>query len=364
MEKIVITKISAICGVGRDIQEIFNNVLEGKIVPHKINFKLPEINNPDYNLRCNRILLHCMNSMQNEINDLITKYGKKRIGIVVGTTNSGIEEFEKSGNLKHVQFGNPAEFLSKYLKTENFYASVSTACTSGAKAFSTAVKLLNSGICDAVITGGTEPLASLPHYGFGALEVLSSKLTNPFSKNRDGMNIGEGGALFILEKNVENGIEILGVGETSDAYHSATPDPDGTEAVRAIEIALNQAKLKPADIDYINLHGTGTLSNDTMEANAVYKIFNNNVFVSSTKPLTGHCLGASASIELALCCQMLTNNPKKQLLPHIFDGQYDKSLPEIKLVEKGTTIERLNICMSNSFGFGGTNAAIIIGNKK
>lgn len=363
MGKIFITKKAAICGLGKDIKEIFNNALKGEITPHKINAQLPEINDTAYNLRCNQILLHCVNQIKGDIENLIKKYGKDRIGIVIGTTNSGIQEYETSKDIKHVQFGNPAEFLAKYFGFTNFYASVATACTSGVKTFSTAIKLLNSGICDAVLVGGTEPLADFPQYGFGALEVVSKTTSNPLSKNRSGMNIGEGGALFILEKNAEKGIEILGLGETSDAYHAATPDPEGTQAAKAIEIALKQAKLHPEDIDYINLHGTGTISNDLMEANAVHKIFDDKVYASSTKPLTGHCLGAAASVEIALCCEMLTNNPEKRLLPHVFDGNYDEQLPKIKLANKNSKSEKLNICMSNSFGFGGTNAVIIMGNK-
>ena len=364
MGKIFITKTSAICCLGQDIGEIFKNALNGVIRPHKISTKLPQIEDFNYNLRCNQILLHCVNNMRKEIEDLIKKYGKDRIGIVIGTTNSGIQEFERDGELKYAQFGNPAEFLAKYFGFTNFYASVSTACTSGVKAFSTAIKLLNSGICDAVLTGGTEPLADLPQYGFGALEVLTDELTNPMSKNRNGMNIGEGGALFILEKDAEKGIEILGLGETSDAYHAATPDPEGKQAVRAIEIALKQANLSPEDIDYINMHGTGTISNDIMEANAIHKVFDDKVLVSSTKPLTGHCLGAAASVEIAMCCEMLADNPEHRILPHIYDGVYDDKLPKINLADKNSRAGKLNICMSNSFGFGGTNAVIIMGNKR
>ena len=119
--------------------------------------------------------------------------------------------------------------------------------------------------------------------------------------------------------------------------------------------------MKPEDIDYINLHGTGTLANDLMEANAIFQVFGDKVPTSSTKPLTGHCLGAAASIEIALCCQMLKNNPQNLLLPHIFDGEHDDELPKIKLVQKGEKTDKLQHIMCNAFGFGGTNAVIIIG---
>lgn len=361
MERIFITQTSAVCNLGQNIHEIFKNAIEGRICPQKINFELPKIEDADYNIRCNQILLHCLKDLQ--IENLVKKYGKKRVGIVIGTTNTGIEEFETSKNMKHAQFGNPAELLQKHLGLEGFYASVSTACTSGAKAVSTAIKLLNNNICDAVIAGGVESYASLPEKGFKALEVLSDELSLPMSKNRKGMNIGEAGALFVIEKAAE-GVEILGIGETSDAYHAATPEPEAFQAINAINSALNQAGLKPEDIDYINLHGTGTIANDAAEAFAINKVFGENVYASSTKPLTGHCLGAAAAIEIALCCEMLMHNPEKHLLPHIYDGEYDSALSKIKLVFQNTKAERLKICMSESFGFGGTNAVIILGKPK
>lgn len=360
MEEFIITQTSAICNLGENISEIFKNAIKGEICPHKITSELPAIADKNYDIRCNRILLHCLNNLNTK--DLIKKYTSKRIAVVIGTTNTGIEEYETTQNLKHAQYGNPAEFVQKFLNLEGIYMTPSTACTSSLKAISTAIKLLKENFCDAVIAGGVDSLASLPQKGFGALEVLSDELSNPMSKNFTGMNIGEGGALFVIEKNALAGVKIMGIGETSDAYNAATPEPEGVQAKKAILKALNEADLKPEDIDYINLHGTGTQSNDTMEAKAVYDIFKDKVFSSSTKPLTGHCLGASSAVEIALCTEMLLNNPEKFLLPHIFDG--DVITPEIKLVKKGQKAEKLDICLSNSFGFGGTNAVIILKRKK
>ena len=217
----------------------------------------------------------------------------------------------------------------------------------------------------------------MPSYGFHALEVLSHEKTNPFSKNRSGISLGEGGALFVVTKTAEfldaktqrskeaksvsEAVKcalLLGIGETSDAYHSATPDPDGTQAVNAIQLALKDANLKPEDIDYINLHGTGTISNDLMEANAIYKVFGDKVPASSTKPLTGHCLGAAASIEAFICYQILKG--ERNLPIHKFDGEYDENLPKINLVNEKTPQKNIKTCMSTSFGFGGTNAVMIL----
>lgn len=348
----------------------------GKFYFGKLEKDFEPIDDERYDLRCNRVLKYLVDKLD------LSGFEKDEIGIVIGTTNSGIQEFEDSENKHHAELGNPAEFLKWYLGTRNYAASVSTACTSGTKAFSTAVKLLQNDVCKVVIAGGIDTLAAMPSYGFHALEVLSHEKSNPFSKNRDGISLGEGGALFVLTKDVKMQkcldvksitnvgricksdneiVALLGIGETSDAYHSATPDPDGVQAVRAIQLALDDAGLKAEDIDYINLHGTGTVSNDLMEANAIYKVFGDNVPASSTKPFTGHCLGAAASIEAFICYQILKG--KRNLPIHKYDNEYDENLPKINLVNSNTENKKINTCMSTSFGFGGTNAVVIMGNK-
>lgn len=348
----------------------------GKFYFGKLEKDFEPIDVERYDLRCNRVLKYLVDKLD------LSGFEKDEIGIVIGTTNSGIQEFEDSENKHHAELGNPAEFLKWYLGTRNYAASVSTACTSGTKAFSTAVKLLQNDVCKVVIAGGIDTLAAMPSYGFHALEVLSHEKSNPFSKNRDGISLGEGGALFVLTKDVKMQkcldvksitnvgricksdneiVALLGIGETSDAYHSATPDPEGVQAVRAIQLALDDAGLKAEDIDYINLHGTGTVSNDLMEANAIYKVFGDNVPASSTKPFTGHCLGAAASIEAFICYQILKG--KRNLPIHKYDNEYDENLPKINLVNSNTENKKINTCMSTSFGFGGTNAVVIMGNK-
>lgn len=348
----------------------------GKFYFGKLEKDFEPIDDERYDLRCNRVLKYLVDKLD------LSGFEKDEIGIVIGTTNSGIQEFEDSENKHYAELGNPAEFLKWYLGTKNYAASVSTACTSGTKAFSTAVKLLQNDVCKVVIAGGIDTLAAMPSYGFHALEVLSHEKSNPFSKNRDGISLGEGGALFVLTKDVKMQkcldvksitnvgricksekeiVALLGIGETSDAYHSATPDPDGVQAVRAIQLALDDAGLKAEDIDYINLHGTGTVSNDLMEANAIYKVFGDNAPASSTKPFTGHCLGAAASIEAFICYQILKG--KRNLPIHKYDNEYDENLPKINLVNSNTENKKINTCMSTSFGFGGTNAVVIMGNK-
>ena len=385
MNEIFITDASAVFAEKLTLDE---TIIKGdKFYFGKLEEDFEPIANKRYDLRCNRILKYLVDKLD------LSRFKKDEIAIVIGTTNSGIEEFETTENKHHAELGNPAEFLKWYLGTTNYSACVSTACTSGAKAFSTARKLLQNGVCKAVIAGGIDTLASMPSYGFHALEVLSHEKTNPFSKNRSGISLGEGGALFVvtnaaefldarqssslLGREIERGVEsnkaeleaksvseaakcalLLGIGETSDAYHSATPDPDGTQAVNAIQLALKDANLKPEDIDYINLHGTGTISNDLMEANAIYKVFGDKVPASSTKPLTGHCLGAAASIEAFICYQILKG--ERNLPIHKFDGEYDENLPKINLVNEKTPQKNIKTCMSTSFGFGGTNAVMIL----
>ena len=369
MNEIFITDASAVFAEKLTLDE---TIIKGdKFYFGKLEEDFELIANKRYDLRCNRILKYLVDKLD------LSRFKKDEIAIVIGTTNSGIEEFETTENKHHAELGNPAEFLKWYLGTTNYSACVSTACTSGAKAFSTARKLLQNGVCKAVIAGGIDTLASMPSYGFHALEVLSHEKTNPFSKNRSGISLGEGGALFVVTKTAEfldaktqrseeaksvsEAVKcalLLGIGETSDAYHSATPDPDGTQAVNAIQLALKDANLKPEDIDYINLHGTGTISNDLMEANAIYKVFGDKVPASSTKPLTGHCLGAAASIEAFICYQILKG--ERNLPIHKFDGEYDENLPKINLVNEKTPQKNIKTCMSTSFGFGGTNAVMIL----
>ena len=372
---IVINNYNACCNIGSNIKEIYkkaldgnselfnlrNDIIIGKTVRvAEITSELPLINDENFNLRCNQLILKCLGPLEKTILGLKEKYSKNRIGIVAAATNSGIEEYEESRNILHSELGNPALFIREYYGLDGFYVSVSTACSSGIKAFSIARNILKNDIADAVIVIGVDSIAKVPVFGFNSLEILTNDKTNPFSENRNGINLGEAVAAFILGKNNKNGIKILGIGETSDTYHATTPDPDAKETIRAINIALKEANIQAQDIDYINLHGTGTVSNDLMEANAINRVFGENIPCSSTKPITGHCLGAAAGLEAALCCALLDNFNGK-LYPHIYDGKYDTKLPKIKLTTKLEEYKQCNICMSNSFGFGGSNAILLLG---
>ena len=380
MNGVYINSYSAVSNLGDDISSMFFHALDERsnfltlddtvirgepFYFGEIKTSLPKIDDEKYNTRCNSILLHCFGKIENEINTALTKYDKSRVGVVIASTNSGVDEYALRGDVDLAQIGNPAAFLRKYLGLTGFFCGISSACTSGIKAFSTARRLLSHDVCDAVIVGGVDSVSRTPVYGFHSLEILSGEQTIPFSKNRNGINIGEGGALFLLEKEKTsaNSIKLCGIGETSDAYHCATPDPEGIQSSKAIELALEDSGLDRGDIDYINLHGTGTVTNDLMEANAVFRILGGSVPASSTKSQTGHCLGASAAIEAALCCAMLDKslNTERYLLPHRYDNVYDDKLPALSLVKYGQRADNIKYVMNNAFGFGGSNAVMILG---
>ncbi|MFJ5444709.1 beta-ketoacyl-[acyl-carrier-protein] synthase family protein [Methylobacillus methanolivorans] len=317
----------------------------------------------------NALLLTAYQQIATIVDAAIHQYGRHRIGVVLGTSTSGMAEgeaalrqWQQSGTLppgyRYLQqeLGAPALFLSQYLELHGPAYTVSTACTSSAKAFQSARNLLKHDICDAVIVGGVDSMCSLTIQGFTSLESTSSTLCQPMSQHRQGINIGEGAALFLLSREPGD-VALLGIGETSDAYHMSAPSPDGQGAESAMRAALADAQLQPEDIDYLNLHATATLKNDEMESHAVSRVFSQGVPCSGTKPLTGHTLGAAGATELAFCWLALQHG---MLPPHCWDHAWDDALPRLQLVDQSTRLAP-RICMSNSFAFGGSNASLIIG---
>lgn len=386
--KIFLSALGIVTALGSSKEDVLQNLLDGSLknVVWRDDFvagkkfrlasvldQLPEISAKFkfHDTRCNRLLLASYLQIKNEVDEAIKKYGKKRIAIIIGSSSSGIDEGQKGidqfyktqkypadFDYSFLEMGGPAKFLAEFLGIEGVFYTISTACSSGAKALASAQNLINLDICDAVLVGGSDSLCKLTVMGFDALESLSSEVSNPFSVNRNGITIGEGSALFLMTKE-KSAVELAGIGESSDAYHAVSPDPQGHGAAIAMKEALEKSGLKIADIDYINLHGTGTKLNDQMESLAVNNLFPNQPFCSSTKPLTGHTLGSSGIIEVGLCWLLLQNNNKK-LPPHLWDGQFDNELPRLNLVKKGDEISELTTCLSNSFAFGGSNASVII----
>jgi len=325
--------------------------------------------------RNNRLALAALAQIRPQVDALIARYGAHRIGVVLGTSTSGIAEGELAFRhyLRHGAFpaqfhygqqelGSPAAALAATLGISGPAYVHSSACSSSAKAMASAARLLNMGLCDAVISGGVDTLCDFTIAGFSALDSVSAERCNPFSVNRCGINIGEGAALFVMSATPAT-VALCGWGESSDAHHISAPDPSGAGAILAITQALQRAALAPAQIDYINLHGTATLQNDAMESQAIHQLFGAATPVSSTKSLTGHTLGAASAIEAGLCwLSMQDDNPDGVLPPHLWDGQADPALPALNLVKRGDALGRpLRYVLSNSFAFGGSNAALIFG---
>ena len=339
---------------------------------------LPEIPShlKQHDCRNNRLLRATLQQIESQVAALIERFGRARIGIVLGSSTSGIAEggealahFREHGGLpdgyRYVQQepGGAAIFLSDYLALCGPAWVVSTACTSSAKAFVSARGLLRQGLCDAVLVGGVDSLCKLTINGFAALESLSPEICNPLSVNRRGINIGEGAALFIMmraEDGVNDSPELLGAGESSDAHHMSAPHPEGIGAEMAMRAALNDAALSAEDVDYVNLHATATRLNDAMESAALKRVFPEGVVSSGTKPLTGHTLGAAGATELAFCWLALKSG---RLPPHVWDGVADPALPTLDLVgfERRFPATGKRVCMSNSFAFGGSNVSLLIG---
>jgi 3-oxoacyl-[acyl-carrier-protein] synthase-1 len=295
----------------------------------------------------------------------------------MGTSTSGVSDAE--GALRHhathgvlaqdfdypqLEFGGVAGFVAAYLGTEGPVYTLSTACSSGARALASARSLLALGVCDAVVAGATDSLCGLTTNGFCALQAVSNGLPNPMSANRKGLTLGEGSAILLVTRE-EGGIQLEGIGESSEAHHMSAPDPAGVGAERAMRAALCDAGLAPAQIAYVNLHGTGTPLNDAMESAAVVRVFGEEVPASSTKALVGHTLGAAGAMEAGFCWMMLDRAREGQLalLPHVWDGCRDPRLPRLRLVDKGerVALEGPVHVLTNSFGFGGNNCALVLG---
>lgn len=321
--------------------------------------------------RNNRLLYAAYLQIAEQIDALKQAFPAHRIGVIVGTSTSGISDAEaafeaiEKGNgmppafdYRQQEIGSPAQFLARQLMLSGPATTISTACSSGAKALASARRLLESDVCDAVICGGVDTLCKLTLNGFSALGAVSSDPCNPFSAHRKGINIGEAAALFVISKR-PSPVSLSGCGETSDAHHISAPHPAGTGAIAAMRAALNDAGLRAADIGYINLHGTATIQNDQMESLAVNAVFGDNTPCSSTKSITGHTLGAAGALEAAFCWLTLTGSG--QLPPHWWDGVIDDQLAPLSLVAPKTGLAAPpNHVLSNSFAFGGNNIAIIL----
>ena len=356
--------------------EPYGELLTGRTtVVGRVRAALPELQPELAELDCrnNRLLARALDEIATPIAALRETFGPDRIAIVLGTSTSGIAAGEEAmAGLAHdgrmpsayhyrqQEIGTAAEFAARYLELTGLRYTISTACSSSAKAFGSARRLLAAGRCDAAVVGGVDSLCKLTLNGFDALESLAPERCNPFSANRRGINIGEGACVFVVTRE-PSALRLAGVGESSDGYHISAPDPSGRGAEEAIRAALAAAGTVPEAVGYVNLHGTATPKNDEMESEVMARVFGTEVPCSSTKSLLGHTLGAAGAQELGLCWLLLGEaNDERRLPAHGWDGVRDPKLPPIRLLGDDETWER-DVFVSNSFAFGGSNAAVVIG---
>jgi 3-oxoacyl-[acyl-carrier-protein] synthase-1 len=330
-----------------------------------------------YASRANRLGLAACAAIRDAVESSRARLGAARMGVVVGSSTGGIAEAQEaiarwsragslpdSFRLAQLEFGGIAELLARSTGLEGPRYTLSTACSASAKALVSARTLLELDVCDAVLAGGVDTLCGLTANGFVALQAVAKDLTNPMSRNRSGITLGEGAALFLVTRE-PGGIQLLGAGESSDAHHMSAPDPQGRGVETCMRAALADAGLSSEAICYVNLHGTGTLQNDATESAALQRIFGRPVPCSSTKPLVGHALGASGALEAGFCWMMLQRREGSRIAvpPHRWDGERDPELPPLALASEDTWIHAPPpaAILSNSFGFGGSNCALILG---
>ena len=329
----------------------------------------------DFDCRNNRLALLGLtqDGFAEAVRAAIARYGAQRIGLFLGTSTSGILQTELAYRRRDPVTGalpadfnyrtthntfSVADFARHYLGLTGPAVVVSSACSSSAKVFGSARRMMASGLVDAAVVGGVDSLCLTTLYGFNSLGLVSEHPCRPFDAQRNGISIGEAAAFALLERTPEHldadAVLLLGIGESSDAHHMSSPHPEGLGAQMAMQDALKMAGLKPSEIDYIHLHGTATQSNDAAEAKAIRHVFGSGTPCSSTKGATGHTLGAAGGVGAVICALGLRHG----LLPAgLNTRQLDPTLRlDYMLENREQPVAR---ALSNSFGFGGTNCSLI-----
>lgn len=307
------------------------------------------------------------------VRQAMRRHGPDRVGVFLGTSTSGILSSELAFRQRDPATGaftvpldyrhthncySVADFVRSYFGLKGPAFLVSTACSSSAKAFGNAQRMLDCGLIDAAVVGGVDSLCLTTLYGFNSLQLVSTRPCRPFDAGRDGISIGEAGAFILVERAnspAAGAIVMSGIGESSDAHHMSSPHPEGLGARAAMQQALAMAGLQPAQIDYINLHGTATPSNDAAEDKAVSGLFGTATPSSSTKGHTGHTLGAAGGIEAVICALALQHG----LAP----GGCGTEVLDPKLQSHyllGNLEQPMHHVLSNSFGFGGSNCSMVL----
>lgn len=329
--------------------------------------------------RNNQLLLAAALQIEPQLRGAIARHGPSRVAVVLGTSTSGINDnapafrhlaaqdcWPDSYDYRRQALSSPSAFFADWLGARGPAYTLSTACTSSARALLSARRLLELNLCDAVVCGGADTLCRLTINGFATLEAIDDTLCLPFSANRRGINIGEAGVLFLMEREPADtrSVAFLGGGASSDAWHMSAPEPTGAGARQAMLAALESAGVGPGQIGWVNLHGTGTRHNDAMESHAMHAVFPQGVPCASTKALTGHALGAAGALEAALAWATLSSgNASGRLMPHVWDGEPDPELPALEFVTAAHRYAqgRPRVAMSNSFAFGGNNVSLVFG---
>lgn len=319
--------------------------------------------------RVSRMAAELVKGIEEPLRKARQRWKPDRIAILLGTSTGGAEKTERAyreyvedgafPDGYHFQsqhtFGAVLKVVSALTGATGPAWMASTACTSSGKPFASAARLIDAGIIDAAIVGGLDTLCTMTLLGFGALQALDNKVCRPFHPERRGINIGEGGALALVERDGDARVLVRGVGETSDAYHISAPHPEGRGALSAMKQTLAQAGCKPEDIDHINAHGTGTGLNDSAEAKAISSVMPHDVPVVSTKGFTGHTLGAAAALEFTFAaCAIEEGWIPASLGADPIDPKISLNIP--------TTVTHGNFrrVISNSFAFGGNNVSLLV----
>lgn len=321
-----------------------------------------------YDCRIARLAMLLAEQMRESIVRVREAYGADRVAVVLATSTGGLAQTEEAHRASLDGLPIPggyslarthslsatAELVAQAFALLGPAFVISTACSSSAKSLASAQRLIHTGVADAVIAGGLDTLCGLTLSGFASLGILSPAACRPFAPDRDGINIGEGGAFLLLERQGPGTVALLGAGETSDAHHMSAPDPQGLGAERAMRAALAQAHIDASDVGYINAHGTGTPLNDAAEAMAIERVFGLGPVVVSTKGYTGHMLGAAGATEAAFCVAALERSSTPASL-----GATEGALG-LRIGLANVPL-RTRFALTNSFAFGGSNISLVFG---
>lgn len=321
--------------------------------------------------RAERMILALLAQLRPAIGERLSSVDPTRVAVIVGTSAGGIAEAESNRKPGHrfgpgydfrfQRLGHLARYTADAIGARGLVTGTSTACTSGARAIGLATRWLDLGWCDLAVAGGVDARCEMTARGFAALEVVSEDYCRPFDVLRDGINLGEGGALLILSRDDRRrgGVRVVGYADAMDAWHASTPHPEGRGIAAAMTAALAMAGCRADEVGYVNMHGTATVLNDAMEARAVREVIGPDVPVSSTKALTGHTLAGAGALEAAICHALLAGDVDALPVQHGHDTLDPAIGPLAVVTADGRRLERPFV-VSNSCGFGGHNAALVM----